>query len=223
MQAFQQWPKIDNYHLRANEAHLWQIELPLAHMNARFKALAKTKEERLKILRHILGLYIGNDDFKIIQNAKGKPKLANDALEFNLSHSNNKMLLALTHLPLGIDLEFMKKRDIEQFSLRFWGHDFYQKEIDALPWHFRTIAFYTAWTQTEAWVKAHGQTIFQFDDWSPKNLLQRSFSSPSNHLFVSFMPWANFMATLCLPSSTQIIYHQKLTAADILAIIHDTQ
>lgn len=110
-------------------------------------------------LRLVLGHYLQIPPHRIglAYNVFGKPRLAGacELLHFNLSHSANVAMLAISdHYPVGIDVEAIKplKEDIA-------GHFFSKRECEALA----TLAgddylqaFYRCWTRKEAFVKAHG-------------------------------------------------------------------
>jgi 4'-phosphopantetheinyl transferase len=118
------------------------------------------------LLRTILGRYLEMQprDLRFTQGPHGKPELdgAGSCLRFNLSHSDDLMLLAVTHArAVGIDLELMRE-DVPFQQLA----DYYFEPEDA--WHLRLLPapqqawkFYDMWTSTEARLKASGQGLAQ--------------------------------------------------------------
>jgi len=111
-------------------------------------------------LRAILGAQLGLDprEVRFRTGAHGKPELdADTLLRFNLSHSGDLMLVALTHgREIGVDLEAMRENvGFEMLSAHYFDPE------DA--WHIRTLPaaekagkFYEIWTRTEAQLKAAG-------------------------------------------------------------------
>jgi 4'-phosphopantetheinyl transferase len=95
------------------------------------------------------------------EGPNGKPKLAAPAdlegIEFNLSHSHERAVLAVNHgNQIGIDIEFAKP-DFEFFDIA--GHFFTPREVAALrglPAALQLQAFYKCWTSKEAFLKAKG-------------------------------------------------------------------
>ena len=211
MLPYHNLPEIYDFNLSSEDIHLWVIELPLAHLKPNKKELEFIRLERQLILKKILKKYIGHSDFKFLQNPNGKPFLDSYSLSFNLSHSHHLMLIALhPDKPLGIDLEFIKKRDVQQFSQRFWGKDFYYSELESKPNYLKNMAFYQAWTQTEAWVKYHGETVFNHQEFTPQMLLSKKPFKLKNKLFLNFMPQINFCATLCCDLNVSKIFLKKI-------------
>ena len=113
------------------------------------------------LLRTILGRYLDLSprDLRFTHGPHGKPELAGvcSSLQFNLSHSDDLMLLAVTHArAVGIDLEMM--RDNVPFQTLA---DYYFEPEDAwdlrlLPPDQRAWKFYDLWTSAEARLKATG-------------------------------------------------------------------
>lgn len=87
----------------------------------------------------------------------GKPFLPQHPdLQFNLSHSGNRGLLAVgqTH-PLGIDIERFSERPYEGIG----SHVFSDEEnasLSIIPPHLKPIMFFNIWAQKEAFIKMLG-------------------------------------------------------------------
>lgn len=129
------------------------------------------------LLRTILGRYLDTDPraLAFAEGAHGKPELTGVAssLRFNLSHSDDLMLVAVTRArAVGVDLEMIRENvPVETLA------DYYFEPEDA--WHLRLLPppqrvwrFYELWTSTEARLKADGSGIsrglkvLQPDRWS---------------------------------------------------------
>ncbi len=164
-----------------NEAHVWLIEANDAVVRAsRLETLLSSAERertaRFKFerdrrlytvahaaLRSILAGYLnvapGDLEFEI--GPRGKPRLAptfsNDSLEFNLSHSSEVALIAVTReQEIGVDVERIK----EDFAFAEVAERYFTTRevsaIRALPEDLQRRAFYQCWTSKEAFLKAKG-------------------------------------------------------------------
>ena len=118
------------------------------------------------LLRTILGRYLDlpPHDLRFTLGPNGKLELTGvcSSLQFNLTHSDDLMLLAVTHArAVGIDLELM--RDNVPFQALA---DYYFEPEDAwdlrlLPPGQRVWKFYDLWTSAEARLKANGIGLAQ--------------------------------------------------------------
>jgi 4'-phosphopantetheinyl transferase len=174
--------------LQADEVDVWIASLLVPLSNLRAFALGLSVEERARarhfrfkrhrrnfiaargILRHILSQYVGGEpaDLRFSLNSFGKPGLdpmrRTRHLEFNLSHSDQVALYAVTKNRLvGIDVERIKPELADKsiaellFSLEetalIWG----------LPHNLRSQAFFECWTRKEAYLKGLGLGIGALD------------------------------------------------------------
>ena len=93
----------------------------------------------------------------------GKPRLARDLrrLEFNLSHSQELALLAVTwDRPVGVDVESMRVMSggvLELSETPF--SDTEREALRALPPAERRTGFFRCWTRKEALIKATGEGL----------------------------------------------------------------
>ena len=88
----------------------------------------------------------------------GKPALAtaNSGIEFNLSHSHERLVLAVAKRAVGVDVEYAR-RPVDH--ARVAGRFFCQSEVGelrSLPEAQQRLAFFAAWTRKEAFLKAIG-------------------------------------------------------------------
>jgi len=90
---------------------------------------------------------------KINFNASAKPYFAFDGLYFNISHSGNITICAISdQCEIGIDIELVKEIQI----------DHYKEQMTQNEWtsisnsEDTNLAFFDYWTQKEAVLKAHG-------------------------------------------------------------------
>ena len=164
--------------LRAGQVHLWRAPLePAPELSATLSPGEWLRASRFHferdrerfiatrgLLRTILAHYTNADAsaLKFAAGAHGKPELdgLGTSLRFNLSHSDDLMLLAITHVrEIGVDLEFM--RDNLPFET-LADHYFDPEEawdLRLLPAAQRAWKFYDTWTCTEARLKASGTGI----------------------------------------------------------------
>ena len=162
-----------------DDVHVWVVALddPACEGIAwreRLSAAEQARADRFKFerdrgryviahaaLRDILARYTdaAPTSLRFIEGANGKPKLAPplDGIEFNLSHSNERALIAVNHRrEIGVDLEFVKA---EFEFLEVAQHFFTAREVaglHSLPGELRRQAFYKCWTSKEAFLKAKG-------------------------------------------------------------------
>lgn len=119
-------------------------------------------------LRDVLSRYLHAkpESLRFSYGAYGKPSLAgeykNTRLRFNMSHSHNLALLAITEdNQIGVDVEYMRvdfaTTDIAQ---RFFS----RAEVatfNTLAEEERVAAFFRCWTRKEAFIKATGKGLSQ--------------------------------------------------------------
>jgi len=111
-------------------------------------------------LRQVLGGTLGIDPNKVnlTELEFGKPVLAKGKLFFNLSHADNKAVLAVSETcQIGIDLEaYRRKVDIDALAKNY----FTKAEIAwlmRLPAEKKTQGFFALWTAKEARMKITGE------------------------------------------------------------------
>ena len=111
-------------------------------------------------LRAVLAHYLhcAPDQLNFSTGEYGKPILLSDkSLDFNLSHSGDYALIAVTReCKVGIDVERIR----QGVSHEGIAHRYFSRreisELVALPPEERRIAFFNGWTRKEAYIKAHG-------------------------------------------------------------------
>lgn len=172
---------IENWHdirtpppLKAGHVHLWRAVLtptdavrevisPTEWLRAGKLHFPIDRERFIAtrgILRHILAGYLDVDPREVLfeTGTHGKPGIAGGGtLRFNLSHSGEIMLLAVTYArELGVDIEKMK----ENVPFETLADHYFDPEdawdLRLLPASKRAWKFYDIWTTTEAKLKAEG-------------------------------------------------------------------
>lgn len=157
--------------LCAGDAHIWHAFFDAkkkceAILSAEELALAKrlvrpADQERYifsrvmlrRVLSHYLSILPEKIEFGVGEH--GKPFVHNTTVQFNLSHSNNCVLIAVTPVhPIGVDVEYVRpKQDYFALAKRFFS----QAEFMAIQSSDKPVeAFYRCWTRKEAFLKATG-------------------------------------------------------------------
>lgn len=110
-------------------------------------------------LRNILGRYLHQNPAELTfsVNPYGKPALVNSTLEFNLSHSGDFVLIAVTQgRKIGVDVERIR----QGISSHVIAQQYFSKaevaELQSLPLEQRESAFFICWTRKESYIKAQG-------------------------------------------------------------------
>lgn len=81
----------------------------------------------------------------------GKPYIEKyNSIHFNISHSNDVVICALSNTPVGIDIQYMKSLNIEQFTKRFFSK---QEQKEILESKFQKHEFFKLWTKKESFIK----------------------------------------------------------------------
>jgi len=114
-------------------------------------------------LRALLGAYVdvAAETLRFARGAHGKPELADAALQFNLSHSGDALLLALSRdAALGVDLEARNRRTraVPELAQR-WFTPGEAALLSAQPETSQQSAFLRLWTCKEAVLKCAGTGI----------------------------------------------------------------
>ena len=157
--------------LRGEPGMVVELERTLSVEEGRRAAGLLTEELRHRfvishgVLRQILGkcLEVTPKQVRFQTDAKGKPRLlGSPGFEFNLSHTADLMLLAVTYaVPVGVDVERIRRlKDSRALARRFFSKreaDWLQRQNDGEL----DRAFFRMWTRKEAILKAIGDDIWR--------------------------------------------------------------
>jgi 4'-phosphopantetheinyl transferase len=116
------------------------------------------------MLRHILAQYVDRQpqEIKFQYSLHGKPRVADPPtdLEFNLTHSEELVLCAITRgRPVGVDVEHLRPMpDLAQVAASSFSL-VEQIALFALKPDERLRGFFNCWTRKEAYVKARGNGL----------------------------------------------------------------
>ena len=112
-------------------------------------------------LREVLASYVDvqPQNVSFVYGAHGKPALASAALQFNASHSGDRIVIAVTRVSqVGVDIEQHRPVEYLELAERFFS----PREIDVLrAAGAENLApmFDRCWTRKEAYVKARGRGL----------------------------------------------------------------
>lgn len=175
--------------LSGDEVHVWRVSLdqPAANYALLLSSDEQMKAERFRFeqdrrrftvgrgtLRKVLGCYLNASPESLVfeYGANGKPSLSTQMLQtelcFNLSHSEEMMLLAVTQKrAVGIDLEYIRPNpDPVKLAEQFFS-SMERAELDALPSNRKFASFFSGWTRKEAYLKARGDGMtYPWDQFS---------------------------------------------------------
>lgn len=166
--------------LQNNDVHVWSVDLQVsderrADLWHLLNAAERARVERLQFLEHrqraivskgvlreILAHYLKNqpESIELTAGPHGKPQIASLECHFNLSHSHDIAVYAVSKAFLvGIDVEYLCK-DIESLAIaeRWFTESEYQA-IVAAPADKQRYKFFNFWTCKEAVVKAIGKGL----------------------------------------------------------------
>jgi 4'-phosphopantetheinyl transferase len=185
--------------LLSNQVHIWRIYLDQSPTVLKLLEAILSEDEVQRAdrfyfdtdrnrfvvargcLRNILGRYlkVDPDGLKFRYTKYGKPDLIDrmnpDRLRFNVSHSQELALIAVTvNQDVGVDIEYIRD-DLadDQIARRYFSKDESSAYL-SLPESMRTETFFAIWTRKESYIKARGEGL----------------SLPLNQFDVSIMPEA---------------------------------
>lgn len=108
------------------------------------------------LLKHAISNVLGKEiilEYKYLNN--GKPYLKNDEIYFNISHSHDYVIVAVSDHDIGCDIEFNDEIDLNVAKKFFSSNEYYDIINNAKE---RNL-FYRYWTLKESFVKATGMGL----------------------------------------------------------------
>ncbi|MDQ6962108.1 MAG: 4'-phosphopantetheinyl transferase superfamily protein [Mariprofundaceae bacterium] len=163
------------------------------------------KKEQFIITRGVLRLLLSQQlnisahDIAIQRRHSGKPFVqSSPKLHFNISHSFEYAVFALSDHNVGIDIEYCDPTFDVQASLSF----LHPKEKSYLRQKdYDQALFFELWTHKEAWGKLHGDLTHE--DWS-------NWTVPTDHPRISLEIHRDYKAT-CFQRHIHKHHHHCLT------------
>jgi len=214
--------------LQFDEVHVWQINLGNPTWDGFSTVLNDAERERAarfrapkqqqhfsrcrSALRVTLARYVEQAAADLIfqYGQFGKPELRDHRLQFNLSHSGDHALVAVSPQELGIDLEFMGKDNVDLDGLiDMVCHPSEQAALNILDAAEKSAQFYRLWTQKEAYCKMSGLGLQQslpalhFNATANDAVRQVCADDAPTPHFVHKLPAPDgYAASLCVPLAT---------------------
>jgi 4'-phosphopantetheinyl transferase len=169
--------------LPEDEVHVWQARVDAESLResqildalaedeieraARFR-FAKDRDQYVvgrSMMRALLGHYLGclPQEIRLCYSPYGKPDLPDGLrsdLRFNLSHSRELVLLAVTRgSAIGVDVEFIEPKVINERVAEQFFSPYEVATLKALPAELQVLGFFNCWTRKEAFIKAKGEGL----------------------------------------------------------------
>jgi len=163
------------------EVHVWRVELMQPeHVIQQFRSTLEQgelfradrfhfeKDRRAFVvsrgfLREIIGRYTNTrpEQLRFSYGPYGKPAL-DGRLRFNMSHSHNLALIALTEdRELGVDVEYIRADFATGDIARRFFSPVEVEVFNSLAAEHQVAAFFRCWTRKEAFIKATGKGLSQ--------------------------------------------------------------
>lgn len=108
------------------------------------------------VLSKETGIAVENLRYKY--NEWGKPELAEEGVYFNLSHSGDYVVLAVSDFPIGIDIEY-KSKNYMSLAKRCFCKEEYEDIVAVEEEWERRRRFLEYWTMKEAYIKYVGEGL----------------------------------------------------------------
>jgi 4'-phosphopantetheinyl transferase len=217
--------------LKSNHIHIWKINLDQYFSSQHLFSLLNEDEclranrlidSRKKhqfrasriTLREILSLYLKlhAKQIKFKYSEFGKPSIDpfinHQRIEFNLSHSQNIMLLALSQVqPVGIDIEEIKSISSSEQIINSYFSFIDKNAYQQLSLHKKLFAFHTLWTRKEAHAKALGTGFSKTPQMDFSTFSEPNRFREENCWFSTFHPQEGYIASIVVNSPKTPILH----------------
>jgi 4'-phosphopantetheinyl transferase len=214
-----------------NEVHVWRARLDTAWSWTFDEALSmedRARADRFRFesdrrkfcvarasLRLILARYLKTraGRLQIDTGEFGKPYFADakasQGLRFNLSHSNQLALIAISRdREVGVDIEYVRPNFVTDEVAAHFFSPAEAEVLGSLPLAEKTQSFFNCWTRKEAYIKARGEGLScpldQFDvtvaPGAPAMLLNSRIDSKevSRWSFQELSPEPGYAATVAV-------------------------
>lgn len=163
---------------KCDKVDIWNVSIFAAkpYLNEFFPMLSEEEKERgdrllnpehrLRfllshgVLRSILSDYLNQlpATISFTKGEHGKPYIAFSGLHFNMSHSLDRVLIAVSwNKEIGVDVENVgRDHSFDQLVARFFAKKEQDQYFSYSSPEERRLAFYRGWTRKEAYLKAIG-------------------------------------------------------------------
>lgn len=156
-----------------------------------------SKTSKIENISKDLGLqfYSKSENLIIERDENGKPYFAGEnEIFFNGTHSKDLISVAMADKLIGLDGEFLKKRNFFDIAKEYFSFNEYKllKSSSKLE-----IDFYTLWTLKEAYIKTFGKKIFDIKDSIEINLEERAIYNADDLFFATFSIDNCYIISVC--------------------------
>ena len=217
-----------------DEVHVWRVTLEqpddlLQHFWTTLETEEQERANRFRFEKHrrgfviargfvrsVLGRYLkfNPQALRFAYGLYGKPFLAgeheNTALRFNMSHSQDLALLAVTcDRDVGVDVEYIRTDFASADIARRFFSRAEVEAFNALPETERVAAFFRCWTRKEAFIKATGRGLshpldaFDVSLDCPAALLRAAEDNPSRWTLADIDVGEDYAAALAVKSEVK--------------------
>ncbi|WP_168188642.1 4'-phosphopantetheinyl transferase family protein [Thermoflavimicrobium daqui] len=225
--------------LAPQEVHVWLVDISQFDPDSIFYLLSPEEQSKAQrfhfakdrksytvshgAVRIILSKYLGISPEKIMfgTESHGKPLItypSNPPLHYNLSHSGLRALIAISHQPIGVDVEQIRS-DFDHLSLA--PHIMSSQELHSfqqLPTDQKQSTFFLLWTRKEAYIKAIGKGLsyplqkFSISlDWHYPKIIEDQVNpnEPKRWQMYTVDVGENYLGTVVCASGDFIIQRQQ--------------
>ena len=187
----------------------------------KMNAYKKQSDRNLYLVAHGAFNLITKEITGILPNINytpyGKPYIENSEIEFNITHSGELVLIALSkESPIGVDIEQVLPIENKSGLLEQFFHIHEIEEIRGLSPPNSDLAFYSCWTRKEAILKSLGNGLsidtnsFYAGSFVTSNTAQPKSPPgyPADWKIWDFMIESNYIACIASPkNSPQPIFY----------------
>lgn len=177
------------------------------------------------MLRQILSLYIRESPERIQfeYGLQGKPALTESRVQFNVSHSDDMAVYALSLAEVGIDIEKVEEKDHDALAKRFFS-EAEQTALAALTKTERMAAFYQVWAGKEAVVKAMGNGLYaSLRDFTVQLKAQQVLKSEREDIYLEQLSIdPEYAAALAICQPVKTIFYWQWTPAGPMSLAPST-
>jgi len=195
--------------LGKTDIHIWKINISSHHKAWEENISVLSQTERIKTerlinpilqqraksirvqLRLLLSTYLDKHaaDITFEQATYGKPYLLNENLNFNISHSQDTALVAISQLDqLGVDIEYWRVLSEREGIVRRHFSSEEQAQWAYVEASQREEFFFNLWTCKEAFIKATGRGLamglsscsFDLNDFNKLRACSDKYGQPSD-------------------------------------------
>jgi len=166
--------------IQPNEVHVWTVNLAQPALQVEQLSTLLSYDERIRAgrfcfvehanrytvaranLRRILSRYtdLAPSLLQFQYTVNGKPFLANASIRFNLSHSSDLALVAVTReREVGIDVERIRPDDDLLDAAEHYFAPVERIALRSLASEEQCFGFFRCWTRKEAYLKARGDGL----------------------------------------------------------------